>query len=85
MLQPLLKMFCKIELIVHRHLVVWGTCLEQDLNFVPLSGDELTHLLGEPMIDLIGKLVHLCLLAVGLAAWTCHLNAMAFQNGSFWL
>lgn len=77
--------FTSIWHIAYRHLLVWRTCLEQELNTVPLSGDELTYLLGEPMIDLIGKLVHLCLLAVGLAAWTCHLNAMAFQNGSFWL
>lgn len=37
------------------------------------------------MIDLIGKLVHLPLLAVGLAAGTGDLDAVALQNGSFWL
>lgn len=44
-----------------------------------------TYLLRETMIDLIGKLVHLSVLAVGLATRTGYLDAMALQNGSFWL
>lgn len=44
-----------------------------------------THLLRETMIDLIGKLVHLSLLTVGLATRTRDLDAVALQDGSFWL
>lgn len=36
------------------------------------------------MDDRICKLLHLALLAVGVAARTRHLDAVAFQDGSFW-
>lgn len=36
------------------------------------------------MSHLVGELRHLSLLAIRVAAWTWHLDSMAFQNGSFW-
>lgn len=48
----------------------------------PISA--VTHLLWETLIDLIGELLHLPLFAVGVAAWTRDLNAVAFQDGSFY-
>lgn len=71
---------------VGKRLCWWFCVCDRSLHNVhQVAPRSLMYLLWEPMVHLIYKLLQLSLFAVRVAAWTWHLDPMAFQDGGFWL